>query len=125
MGQTVKAPDGKTWVVRRLLLPAPVSAANLMGSAVESSGSQQTGSPLLGLLIRGILVAVIGVVLLPFAVLARMIFRRWTVEAAESDTTMRWKAKTWGGAGAGVEAVAGALDRGESLQGPLPGLTPL
>jgi hypothetical protein len=96
-----------------------------MGSAVESSGSQQTGSPLLGLLIRGVLVALVGVVLLPFAVLARIVFRRWTVEATESATTMRWKAKTWAGAGAGVEAVAGALDKGESLQGPFPGLTPL
>jgi hypothetical protein len=101
-----------------------VSAASLLGAAVESGGSQQN-SPFVALLVRGVLVAVIGVVLLPFAILSRIVFRRWTVEATAGETTMRWRAKTWRGAGAGVKAVAGALDRGESLQTPLSGLTPL
>lgn len=125
MGQTVKAQDGTTWVVRRLLLPARLSAASLTGAAVESSGGSQQNSPLAALLVRGVFVAVIGVVLLPFAVVSRMVFRRWTVEASAGETTMRWRAKTWRGAGAGVKAVAGAIDRGEPLQTPLAGLTPL
>jgi hypothetical protein len=124
MGQTVRAQDGTTWVVRRLVLPAPLSASRLAGAAVESSDSQR-GSPFVGLLVRGVFVAVIGVVVLPFAIVSRMVARRWTVEATAKETTFRWKAKTWGGAGAGVKAVAGALDRGESLQTPFSGLTPL
>ena len=124
MGQTVKAQDGTTWVVRRLVLPARLSASSLTGAAVESGGSQQS-SPLVALLVRGVFVAVIGVVLLPFAIASRMIFRRWTVEATAGETTVRWRAKTWRGAGAGVKAVAGAVDRGESLQTPFAGLTPL
>jgi hypothetical protein len=125
MGQTVQARDGTNWVVRRLLLPAPLSASNLMGAAVESSGSQQHGSSLVGLLVRGVFVGVIGVVVLPFAVAFRLLFRRWTVEASAGETTVRWRAKSWGDAGAGVKAVAGAIERGESLQTPFAGLTPL
>jgi hypothetical protein len=124
MGKTVKAEDGTTWVVRRLVLPAPVSAANLLGTAVKSEGSS-SGSPLVALLVRGILVALIGVVVLPFAVLVRMMFRRWTVEAEAGETTTRWKAKSWGAAGAGVNAVAEAIEQGKSLQDPFPGLTRL
>lgn len=125
MGKTVKAEGGKTWVVRRFLLPAPVSAAHLLGAAVSSSSSQQSGSPFVGLLVRGVLVAIVGLVLLPFALLMRLLLRRWTLEAAEGGPTVRWKAKSWGAAGAGVEAVAAALERGDSLEGPFPGLTRL
>jgi hypothetical protein len=124
MGKTVRANDGTTWAVRRLVLPARLSASSLAGAAVESGGSQQ-GSPFVGLLVRGVFVTVIGVVVLPFAIASRIVFRRWTVEATAAETTMRWRAKTWRGAGAGVKAVAGAIDRGESLQTPFTGLTPL
>ena len=124
MGETVKAPDGKTWVVRRLLLPAPVSAANLVGAASKSSDSSSS-SPLVALLVRVIILAVIGLALLPFAVLFRLVFRRWTVEAEQGDTTLRWKAKSWGAAGAGVKALSTALEQGKSLEEPIAGLTRL
>jgi hypothetical protein len=124
MGQTVRAQDGTTWVVRRLVLPAALSASRLTGAAVESGRSQQS-SPLIGLLVRGVFVAVIGVVVVPFALVSRIVARRWTVEATAKETTLRWRAKRWRDAGTGVKAVAGALDRGESLQTPFLGLTPL
>ena len=124
MSETVKSPDGVTWIVRRFLLPAPVSASHLMGAAVSSSGSS-TSNPLVSLLFRFVLMLVLGLAILPFALVTRILFRRWTVEAAAPATTKRWKAKSWGAAGAGVKAVAEALGRNESLDRPFPGLTPL
>ena len=122
MSETVKSPDGVTWIVRRFLLPAPLSASHLMGAAVSSSGSS-SGNPLVALLFRFVLMLVVGLAILPFALLIRIVFRRWTVEAAAPGTTKRWKAKSWGAAGAGVKAISEALERGDSLQGPFPGLT--
>lgn len=104
------------------MLPAGFASA-LAGKAVESDGG--SGNPLARLLFRVVLMLTIGLALLPISILFRVLLRRWTVDATVGDETKRWRAKSRSAAGAGVEAVAGALKRGEPLNQQFAGLTPL
>jgi hypothetical protein len=116
-----RTPDHKSFVVRRPLLPAGLGSA-LADNAMESdSGS---GNPLVRLLFRVLVMLTIGLALLPISIFFRVLLRRWTVDAAVGGETKRWRAKSRAAAGKGVEAVAGALTRGEALDQPFTGLTP-
>lgn len=108
-----RTPDQQAFVVRRPLLPAGLGSA-LAGSAMESDGG--SGNPLVRLLFRALVMLTIGLALLPISIFFRVLLRRWTVDAAIGDEKKRWRAKSRRSAGAGVEAVAGALKRGEPLK---------
>jgi hypothetical protein len=117
-----KTPDGQAWRVRRLLLPAKLSLGNILFSTTENTGGS-SGS-FLGRLVFGLVFGLLlGLLLLPITLIFRLALRRWTVEARSGDTTRRWRATSRGRAGAGVEAIAGAIGRGESLDQQFAGLT--
>ena len=123
MTKSGKMSDGTRYVVYRPLLPAGFAAA-AVGKTIDSdSSSTSPGNALGGLLVRGIILLTLGLVLLPFSLLFRVLLRRWTVQASYGSTTMRWRAKSRAAAGAGVEAIAGALTRGEALNQRFAGLT--
>jgi hypothetical protein len=119
MTKEVKAPGGTKWLVRRPLLPASVSLGKILGAADESTGGSSFFGRLLFVLVFGIVLAL---VLLPITLFFRVLFRRWTVEAEGGGTTRRWRATSRARAGTGVAAVAGAIERGESLDQPFPDL---
>lgn len=117
-----RTPDHKAFVVRRPLLPAGFASA-LAGNALESG--EGSGNPLARLLVRALIMLTIGLALLPISIFFRILLRRWTVDASVGDETKRWRARSRRAAGAGVEAVAAALKRGDSLDQEFAGLTPL
>ena len=126
MTRSGKTPDKTVYTVRRPLLPLAF-AKNAVDKSTEypSTSSTSTASPLAQMLFRGALFLTLGLVLLPISLIVRMLFGRWTVEASVGTTSRRWRARTRAAAGAGVEAIAAALGRGESLDQQFPGLTPL
>lgn len=122
MTHSGRTSDKTSFVVRRPLLPAGFASA-LAGKPLESG--EGSGNPLARLLVRALLMLTIGLALLPISLFFRVLLRRWTVDAVVGDETKRWRAKSRAAAGAGVEAVAGALTRGEPLDQAFTGLTPL
>jgi len=125
MTKSGKTPDDKRYAVRRPLLPAAFwSNAAAKSTEYPSTSSSSTASPLAQVLFKAVLFFVLGIVLVPLSLLLRVGLRRWTVEATVGGESRRWRAHTRGAAGDGVEAVAEALSRGESLEQAFPGLTP-
>ena len=125
MTRSGKTPDESTYVVRRPLLPAKF-AENAFAKSTEarSVSSSSTASPLAQMAFRAVIFLVLGIVLLPISLLVRVLFRRWTVDASVGSTRRYWRARSRAEAGAGVEAIAAALGRGESLDQQFAGLTP-
>jgi hypothetical protein len=129
VSESGKTSDGKSWQARSLLLPAPFAASQLGPAALKSgsddSDSKSVGASLFALLFRAVLLLVLALALLPFSLLFRALTRRWTVEAFMGDQRTLWRARSRREAKAGVGAIAAALGRGESLQQPFAGLTPI
>jgi hypothetical protein len=121
VSRDVKTPDGTKWVVRRPLLPAALSLGKILGATDKSTGGSSFLGRLIFVLVFGIVLAL---VLLPISLFLRVLFRRWTVEAEGGGATRRWRAASRARAGVGVEAVAAAIERGESLDQPFADLAP-
>ena len=125
MTKSGKTPDEKSYVVRRPLLPAAfLSNAAKKSTEYPSTSSSSTASPLAQMLFKAVIFLVLGIVLLPLSLLFRVAFRRWTIEATVGSEERRFRARTRAAAGTGVQAIAEALSRGESLDQQFPGLTP-
>ena len=122
MTRSGKTPDGTSYVVHRPLLPAGF-ASGAVKKTVEPQSSSSSTNPLANLIARAVIMLTVGLLLLPISLVFRMALRRWTVEAIVGDRTTRWRAGSRGAAGAGVEAVAGALGGGEALSREFAGLT--
>ncbi len=125
MTKSGKTPDQVRFVVVRPLLPAGFASTAVDKTIDSDSSSSSSGNPFVAILLRGAIMLVLGLVLLPFSLFFRVLLHRWTIQASLGETTMRWRAKSRAAAGAGVEAIAGALTRGEPLDQQFPGLTPL
>jgi hypothetical protein len=63
------------------------------------------------------------IALTPLALIARTVFKYWTVVAIIGETEMRWRASSHYVAGLGVKTIAAALTEGEPLTQSFPGLT--
>jgi hypothetical protein len=118
----VKAPDGTKWLVRRPMLPPPLSLGSILGSTTKSTGGSSFLGRLLFALVFGIVLALL--LLLPITLFFRILLRRWVIEAESGGETHRWRAKSRGRAGSGVVTIAGVIARGESLDQPFEGLKP-
>jgi hypothetical protein len=122
----VTAPDGREWVVQLVWWPRPTLASTTFDDVTVGQGSGLGGrgpgafsgfGPVLGLLLDAI-----AVVLWPFVLALRLLFRyRWLIEAFPVDDNFEgaaWKVRGLRASRVAVESIAGGIEAGNRRPAP-------